>query len=147
VKMLQPKTLRTLATARPSRVLGEGYSDDLKLRKRWYRSHRWQRLRTAHLAEHPYCVLCAAEGQTVLATVVDHAAQHLDAGWRERFWDTSFLRSLCRAHHQVTVGRESAARKRRHGHWGAGRDPHQGGGGGLQRRRFPDRFGSRESEN
>jgi hypothetical protein len=109
--MLPPKTLRTLVTARPSRVLGEGYSDDLIERKRLYRGKHWRRVRAEQLAQQPYCAECLRRGRRTPASVVDHVEGHLDAGWRERFFRGPF-ESLCVPCHQVKVGLETGARRR-----------------------------------
>ena len=112
MKMLQSnKSLRTLAMARPVRVLGEGYSDGLIERKKLYQGKRWRRVRAEQLAQHPHCAECLRQGRRTRATVVDHALGHLDAGWRERFYSGPF-ESLCLPCHQVKVGKETGERRR-----------------------------------
>lgn len=65
-------------------------------RKRGYDS-QWDKARRGYLARHPYCVMCEAEGQQVLATVVDHIVPH--RGDNALFWDRSNWASLCQPHH------------------------------------------------
>lgn len=63
--------------------------------RRLYRSHHWREVRAAHLANHPLCVFCLAQGRITPATVVDHIAPHRgDVGL---FFDPGNLQSLCDA--------------------------------------------------
>jgi hypothetical protein len=99
---------------RPARIIGEGYSDDLKERKRLYRSRRWQRVRANHLARNPHCASCLRDGICTPARVVDHVLGHLDPDWRLRFWSGPF-ESLCIPCHNRKCGHETAAHR-----WTAG---------------------------
>jgi 5-methylcytosine-specific restriction endonuclease McrA len=111
MKMRRSIVLRARTPARPLRVLGDGYSDDLQLRKKWYSTRRWKKIRAAHLASSPWCVRCAREGIRTAARVVDHVQGHIDASWRERFWSGPFM-SLCTNCHNAKTGRETQARRR-----------------------------------
>ena len=51
----------------------------------------WKRLRDAHLAEHPLCVVCETRGETVAAQHVDHKVARASGGTD----DQSNLQSLC----------------------------------------------------
>lgn len=55
----------------------------------------WMRERSSFLAEHPYCLGCAAVGRLTAATVVDHVIPH--QGDRSKFWDA--LQPACAWHH------------------------------------------------
>lgn len=56
----------------------------------------WQKARVGWLAKHPFCVMCAALGKTVLARQVDHREPH--RGDMNIFWDKSKWQSLCDPH-------------------------------------------------
>lgn len=58
---------------------------------------RWQRAREGWLRSNPLCVMCAAEGRTERATVVDHIKPH--RGDMKLFWDATNWQSLCKQHH------------------------------------------------
>lgn len=64
-----------------------------------YRTYRWQKVRKAHLAEYPTCVMCEAQGKITLANVVDHIFPH--RGDEVKFFRGPF-QSLCYAHHNST---------------------------------------------
>jgi 5-methylcytosine-specific restriction protein A len=57
---------------------------------------RWQRLRVAFLASHPYCNECARHGRVTLAQDVDHIVPLAQGG---AVLDESNLQALCRACH------------------------------------------------
>lgn len=61
----------------------------------------WQKVRAMHLAEHPLCVMCLAEGRTVLATDVDHIIPRRDGGAD----GDGNLQSLCHSHHSRKTAR------------------------------------------
>lgn len=63
----------------------------------WYGLGRWKRLRLAHLAREPLCVMCTEEGLVTAGTVVDHKDPH--RGDEAKFWDASNLQTLCASHH------------------------------------------------
>lgn len=64
-----------------------------------YRTYRWQKIRKAHITEHPTCVMCEAQGKVTLANVVDHIFPH--RGDVNKFYRGPF-QSLCYAHHNST---------------------------------------------
>ena len=64
----------------------------------------WRKLRQAFLAEHPLCVMCAEEGRTGEATVVDHIVAIADEPSRRL--DATNLRPLCKPHHDQRTARE-----------------------------------------
>jgi hypothetical protein len=57
---------------------------------------RWKRLRRHQLALQPFCVMCLADGYSVVATVVDHIVPH--HGDKILFFHGE-LQSLCATHH------------------------------------------------
>ena len=65
----------------------------------WYKTKRWQRLRKAQLARHPYCQCPHHRGQDKLATatVVDHITPH--KGDTTLFWSTRNLQSMTKQCH------------------------------------------------
>lgn len=65
----------------------------------WYRTYRWQKIRKAHLLEHPNCAMCEEQGKVTLANVVDHIIPH--RGNEYAFYAGPF-QSLCYAHHNST---------------------------------------------
>lgn len=64
-----------------------------------YRTYKWQKIRNAHITEHPTCVMCEAQGKVTLARVVDHIYPH--KGDEAKFYSGPF-QSLCYAHHNST---------------------------------------------
>lgn len=65
---------------------------------------RWRRIRAAHLAENPWCVVCMAAGVYTPATEVDHVVDH--KGNVESFYQGE-LQSLCKKHHSEKTVREN----------------------------------------
>jgi 5-methylcytosine-specific restriction endonuclease McrA len=64
----------------------------------WYNLAIWHKgLRPAQLKKEPLCRMCAAQGKTVAATVVDHIEPH--RGDWDKFTDPDNLQSLCKHHH------------------------------------------------
>ena len=57
----------------------------------------WRKVRNAYLYANPLCTMCAAQGKTVAANVVDHKIPH--KGDQELFWSQENLQSLCASHH------------------------------------------------
>ena len=57
----------------------------------------WRKVRNAYLYANPLCVMCAAQGRTVAANVVDHKIPH--KGDQELFWSQENFQSLCAPHH------------------------------------------------
>ena len=66
---------------------------------------RWQKARAAHLAAHPLCVHCQAQGRVSAAILVDHVVPH--HGDRFLFWLLSNWQSLCAACHATKGVREA----------------------------------------
>lgn len=62
----------------------------------WYRTARWQRLRSEQLRDEPLCAMCARQGRVTAATVCDHVERH--NGDPVKFWAGPF-QSLCKPHH------------------------------------------------
>lgn len=62
-----------------------------------YDNSRWRKLRLLHLASEPLCRMCAEEGRTTAANVVDHVKAH--KGNETLFWDQGNWQSLCKACH------------------------------------------------
>lgn len=73
-------------------------TDRRKTAERGYGA-RWQRERAAFLKrpENALCVMCAAEGRTKAAQVVDHKVPH--RGDETLMWDQTNWQSLCKPHH------------------------------------------------
>lgn len=65
---------------------------------------RWQKARTAYLAEHPLCRSCEAEGRVTAATVVDHVEPH--RGDMAQFWSEANWQPLCKRHHDTKTASE-----------------------------------------
>lgn len=65
--------------------------------------HRWRQARRAFLTANPLCVMCAKEGRTTPATVVDHIIPH--RGDPVLFWDRDNWQALCARHHSGTKQR------------------------------------------
>lgn len=81
-------------------------------RQRGYTSE-WDRpggIRLTHLAKHPLCAMCEAEGRTTPATVVDHILRWQAGATEEerqrRFRAPENLRSLCASHHGLKTVQE-----------------------------------------
>lgn len=73
-------------------------------RKRGYNT-RWEKARKTYLASHPLCVMCEKQGDTTVATVVDHILPH--KGDVNLFWDvTGNWQALCKPHHDKHKQRE-----------------------------------------
>jgi len=64
----------------------------------------WRKLRAAHLAENPYCVMCAEMGKVEQATEVDHIIPH--KGDEQLRMDLANLQGLCAWHHKSKTARE-----------------------------------------
>lgn len=64
-----------------------------------YKTYKWQKIRKAHLAEHPTCLMCEQQGKATLARVVDHVIPH--RGNETLFFNGPF-QSLCYPHHNST---------------------------------------------
>lgn len=73
---------------------------------RGYDRH-WRKARDAFLAASPLCVMCAADGVTAAASVVDHIIPH--GGDHGLFWDRSNWQPLCTTHHSATKQRAERA--------------------------------------
>lgn len=67
-----------------------------------YNSHRWRKIRKAHLEAYPLCVMCEGQGHVTLASVCDHIEPH--KGDEELFYNGPF-QSLCKLHHDSTKQR------------------------------------------
>lgn len=65
---------------------------------------KWRKAREAFLAANPLCRLCAAEGRTTGATVVDHIVPH--KGDMAAFWKRNNWQSLCASCHSAKTARE-----------------------------------------
>lgn len=66
----------------------------------------WIKARKGYLRSHPHCVMCAKQGQQVVATVVDHIKRH--GGDQALFWDKANWQPLCQAHHDSTKQRDES---------------------------------------
>ena len=62
-------------------------------RERGYTT-RWEKARKTYLMSHPLCVMCAKDGRTTAATVVDHIIPH--KGDQQLFWDTDNWQTMKR---------------------------------------------------
>ena len=97
------------------RVLtAEGYCPAHKPRavssapKAWHRLYKrpeWPKLRADQLAREPFCRECAAQGNRVRATEVDHIRPH--CGDLRLFLDPDNLQSLCHSCHSRKTMREN----------------------------------------
>jgi 5-methylcytosine-specific restriction endonuclease McrA len=65
-----------------------------------YNTTRWRKLRAAHLAGEPLCVMCNARGQLTPANTCDHVRPH--RGDMTLFLDPANLQSLCAPCHSST---------------------------------------------
>jgi len=72
----------------------------------------WRALRNDHIARHPLCSHCEAEGRITLATDVDHIIAH--KGNDALRLDPNNLQSLCKRHHSKKTATEDSrfARKK-----------------------------------
>ena len=100
-QMKRPPAGRQVAPQWQSRTVEAG--------RKWYNSKVWQRIRAAHLAVHPYCEMCRAQGKALGECIpttahVDHITPH--KGRWHRFIDASNLQTLCHACHSVKTKRE-----------------------------------------
>ena len=68
---------------------------------------RWRRYRAGYLRAHPLCVMCEAEGRTVLAVEVDHKVPH--RGDMRLFWDRDNHQGLCKPHHSRKTATEDSS--------------------------------------
>lgn len=85
---------------------GQTYRDR-KAHEPWsalYDTARWKRLRRAVLADEPLCRQCAQDGQTTLATVIDHIQPH--RGDDTLAYDRANLQPLCARHHGTKTAQE-----------------------------------------
>ncbi len=60
---------------------------------------RWRKLRIQVLNAEPLCRICAREGRTTGATVVDHIIPH--KGNSELLYSRENLQPLCKRHHDI----------------------------------------------
>ena len=58
----------------------------------WYRQAWWRRRRQLQLQAEPFCRICAAQGRSVVATIVDHVVAHRGD---VNLFKTGALQSLC----------------------------------------------------
>lgn len=73
----------------------------------WYGTAKWQATRHAQLSEHPLCVMCIDNDETITqADVCDHVEPH--RGDEVKFWAGPF-QSLCFACHNGRKQREESA--------------------------------------
>jgi 5-methylcytosine-specific restriction protein A len=70
----------------------------------WYSSPEWQAARRAQLDKQPFCQRCAARGERVKATVVNHKTPH-KGDWR-LFLDPLNHESVCKPCHDGLIQRE-----------------------------------------
>ncbi len=105
IPMMKPR----IAVARSERVAvmadGSWRTSGMTAAERGY-GHQWRKARASFLRRHPLCVMCQAEGRTVVATVVDHIKPH--RGDQRLFWDSSNWQPLCATHHSRDKQREEA---------------------------------------
>jgi 5-methylcytosine-specific restriction enzyme A len=96
----------------------------------WRRTKRWERMRRLHLAQHPVCVMCEAQGRISPAVVCDHITPH--KGDARLFWDfASNIQGLCVAHHNST---KQQIERRGYSTWGnSGIVPYEGTANQLSR--------------
>jgi 5-methylcytosine-specific restriction protein A len=97
---LKPR-VRELETSRAPVVTS--WRDDKRGSTQRGYTYRWQRESKRFLAQHPLCVDCEAEGQTGLATEVDHEVPH--RGDAALFWDRGNWRPRCKPHHSAKTAR------------------------------------------
>jgi len=68
-----------------------------------YKTEQWRRMRAAHLAAYPLCVVCGAAG-----TVADHVVPH--RGDARLFFNRGNLQTLCARDHQRKTAAEIRSR-------------------------------------
>lgn len=78
---------------------------------------RWDKARLSFLRSNPLCRMCAEQGRTIAATVVDHIEPHklkdaiksgnqaVIAKAHLLFWDKRNWQPLCKQHHDSTKQR------------------------------------------
>lgn len=78
---------------------------------------KWDKARRGFLQQNPLCVMCAQQGRTVAAVVVDHIEPHklkdaIKSGnstalskAQKLFWDKKNWQGLCTPHHSGTKQR------------------------------------------
>lgn len=72
-----------------------------------YNGRKWRKVRLAQLEKFPLCCDCEALGLVVAATVADHDTQAKVLIARgDDPYDMSWLKSLCKKHHDSKSGRE-----------------------------------------
>jgi 5-methylcytosine-specific restriction protein A len=74
----------------------------------------WPRERVQWLKQHPWCATCAALGQQIKATDVDHVMRHHGMS-DPLFWDKTNWASKCSLHHKQKSGREAHGLKEKMG--------------------------------
>jgi len=67
-------------------------------------TRRWSKARKIFLTEHPFCVLCEADGYSVPATVVDHKIPHRSNN-DELFWNEDNWQPLCKTCHDLKTAK------------------------------------------
>lgn len=72
-------------------------------RQRGY-TRRWEKARKIHLAKHPTCVQCEADGHPRTGNEVDHIVPHM--GDPKIFWDEKNWQTLCKTHHSMKTAAE-----------------------------------------
>ena len=78
--------------------------------RRFRSSRRYQRSRLGFLAKHPLCAQHQRQGQTVLASELDHIVPVHKAP--ERFWDRSNWQPLCsHCHNLKTIAERGPTRQ------------------------------------
>jgi 5-methylcytosine-specific restriction endonuclease McrA len=79
-------------TKRHQVATGEDWRAGKTSAQRGY-GYKWQQARSGYLKKHPLCVQCEARNRLVLASVVDHIADH--KGDKQLFWDSDNWQALC----------------------------------------------------
>ena len=100
----------TTCPCKPKRGAAKAY-DAMRgsARQRGYDT-AWDRLREAHLSDHPLCAHCLEEEIVEVADDVDHIVPISVAPGRRL--DPTNLQSLCRRHHNVKTAAERASTQR-----------------------------------
>lgn len=78
-------------------------SAEATLYRRWYKTARWQAIRSQQLAKEPLCLMCEQLDRTTPATICDHVTPH--RGDQQAFWTGPF-QSLCAPCHDTAKQRE-----------------------------------------